>query len=92
MGSRLTSSTTAAHGPVTGVTGVATDIPHSRIEQSFAVKVLAVEVFDAPETAGGDGAFLGVGREVLGGAVGAEAHAGAGGEGAEEASDEVGHG
>lgn len=54
--------------------------------------MLAVEVFDAPETAGGDGALLRVGREVLGSAVVVEAHAGAGGEGAEEASDEVGHG
>ena len=48
-------------------------------------------MLDAPETAGGDCAFLGIGREVLGGAVGVEAHAGGGGEGAEEASDEVGH-
>lgn len=46
--------------------------------------MLAVQVLDAPETAGGDGAFLGVGGEGLGGAVGVEAEAGGGGEGAEE--------
>ena len=45
-----------------------------------------------PEAAGGDGAFLGVGREVSGGAtVRVEGHAGGGGEGAEEAIEEAGH-
>lgn len=91
MEGSLTSCTPRAHGSVTGVLDVATDVPYSGVEQSFAVEVLAVQVFDAPETAGGDGAFLGIGREVLGGAVGVEAEVGAGGEGAEEASYEVGH-
>lgn len=49
-------------------------------------------MLDAPEAAGGDGAFLRVGREVGGGAaLGVEGHAGRGCEGAEEASEEVGH-
>ena len=50
-------------------------------------------MFDPPEAARGDGAFLRPGREVCGGAaaVGVEGHAGGGGEGAEEAGEEVGH-
>lgn len=57
--------------------------------------MLAVEVLDAPEAAGRDGGFLGVGREgVVGEAVAAglagQGEGGAGGERAEEAGEEVG--
>lgn len=85
-----TSRPARAHSPVPGVRGIATDIPHLRIQQAFVLKVLAEEVLDAPEAAGGDGAFLGVVGD-LGGGFGGEGEAGGGGEGAEEALQEGGH-
>ena len=89
---RHTSSPARAHSPITRITRVATDIPHPRIQQPFPFKRFAEQVLDAPETAGGHGAFLGVGGEVGGGAAfGVEGHAGGGGEGAKEAGEEVGH-
>ena len=49
-------------------------------------------MFDAPEAAGGNGAFLGVGWEVgSGAAFGVEGNAGGGCEGAKEAGEEVRH-
>ena len=49
-------------------------------------------MFHAPEAARGDGAFLRVGGEVgCGAAFGVKGEAGGGGEGAEEAGEEVGH-
>lgn len=86
-----TSGAAAADSSVVGALGVAADVADAGIEQALAVEMFTVEVLDAPEATGGDGAFLSVGGEVLGGAVGVEAHAGSGGEGAEEAGDEVGH-
>lgn len=81
-----------ANGPVTRTTRIATDVPDPRVEQSLPFKRLAEEVLDAPETASGYGALLRVGWEVGGGAAfGVEGHAGGGGEGAEEASEEIGH-
>lgn len=80
------------HSPITRTTRIPPNIPHLRIQQSLALKVFAEKVFDAPEASGGDGAQLGVGREVGGGAaLGVEGDAGGGGEGAEEAGEEVGH-
>ena len=83
-----TSRLPQANGPVTRTIRVATDIPHLRIQQPLALKRLAEQVLDAPEAAGGDGAFLRVGGEVGGGAAfGVEGEAGGGGgEGAEETS------
>jgi len=85
-----TSRPPRAHSPIPRVRSVATDIPHLRIQQAFVLKVLAEEVLDAPEAACGDGAFLGVVRD-LGGGFGGEGEAGGGGEGAEEALEEGGH-
>lgn len=85
-----TSRPARAHSPVPGVRGIATDIPHLRIQQAFVLEVLAEEVLDAPEAAGGDGALLGVVGD-LGGGFGGEGEAGGGGEGAEEALQEGGH-
>ena len=48
-------------------------------------------MLDAPETTGGYCAFLRIGREALGGAIGIESHTGAGSERPEEARYEVGH-
>ena len=48
-------------------------------------------MFDAPEAAGGDGAFLRALGDGLGGPFGVEAEAGGGCERAEEAGEEVGH-
>jgi len=79
-----TSRPPRAHSPIPRVRGIATDIPHLRIQQAFVLKVLAEEVLDAPEAAGGDGAFLGVVGDLDGG-FGGEGEAGGGGEGAEEA-------
>lgn len=79
----------AADAAVGRVLGVATDVADTRVEEALAVEVLAVEVLDAPETAGGDGALLGrVGDGgTLGGFGGGEAR-GAGCEGAEDAREE----
>lgn len=49
-------------------------------------------MLDAPEAAGGDGAFLrGIGDVLSATFSGTEAHLGGGGEWPEEARDEVGH-
>lgn len=48
-------------------------------------------MFDAPEATGGDSTFLGCVGDVLGAALRSETHLGGGGEGAEEARDEIGH-
>ena len=56
--------------------------------------MLPKQVFDAPEAAGRDGAFLRVGGKIdrgRGAAFGVEADARGRGEGAEEAGEEVGH-
>ncbi len=89
-----TSSIPPTHGPVTRIRAIATNIPHPRIQQPFPIKVLAEKMFDAPETAGGQGAFFGVVGDGLGGggAGGVEGHVGGGGEGAEEAGEEGGEG
>lgn len=87
-----TSSPPRAHSPIARATRIATNIPHPRIQQSLAFKRLAKQVLDAPETAGGYGAFLCVGWEVGGGTTfGVEGYAGGRGEGAEEAIEEIGH-
>ena len=87
-----TTCPTRAHGTIAGVIRVATDVPHSCVQETFAVEVLAEEVFHAPEATSRDGTFLGIRREILGlAAFGVEGHAGGGGEGAEEAIEEVGH-
>ena len=91
-GDMHTSSLPRAHSPVARTTRIATNIPHPRIQQSLAFKRLAKQMLDAPETAGGYCAFLCVGWEVGGGTTfGVEGYAGGGGEGAEEASEEIGH-
>jgi len=87
---RRTSRPPRAHSPVARVRGIATDVPHLRIQQAFVLKVLAEEVLDAPEAAGGDGAFLSVVGDLDGG-FGGEGEAGGGGEGAEEPLEEGGH-
>ena len=87
-----TSCPPRANSPVTRTTRVATDIPDLGIQQSLAFKRLAEQVLDTPEAAGGDGAFLGVGGEVGGGAAfRVEGDAGGGCEGAKKAGEEVGH-
>ena len=87
-----TSCLPRANSSVTWTTRVATNISDLGIQQSLAFKCLAEEVLDAPEAAGGDGAFLGIGWEVGGGAAfGVEGDAGGGREGAEKAGEEVGH-
>ena len=50
-----------AHGPVTRILRITTDIPHPRIVQSFPFELLAEHVLDAPETARCYGRFLGAG-------------------------------
>ena len=91
-GERRTSCPPRANGPVTRTTRIATDVPDPRVQQSLPFKRLAEEVLDTPEAASGYGALLRVGWEVGGGAAfGVEGHAGGGGEGAEEASEEIGH-
>ena len=87
-----TSRPPRTHSPITRTTRVPPYIPHLGIQQSFTLKILPKQVFDAPEAAGRDGALLRVGGEVGGGAaVGAEGDAGGRGEGAEEAGEEIGH-
>lgn len=82
-----------AHGPIARIRPVAPNIPDLGVQQPFALKRLAEEVLDAPEAAGGHGAFLRVGRDLDGGgvAVGVEGHAGRCGVRAEEAGEEVWH-
>lgn len=54
-----TSSPPRAYGAIARIVGVATDISHFRIDESFALEVFAEQVLNAPEAAGGNGAFLG---------------------------------
>lgn len=72
---RHTASPSGAYGAIAGVAGVATDVPDSRIVETLVAKVLAEEVFDAPEATGGDGAFLrGVGDVLSATFGGTETH------------------
>lgn len=80
----------SAHGAVRRVRRVAADVAHAGVEDGVAREVVAVEVLDAPEAAGGDGGFLGVGGHGAGG-FGVEVQGRGGGEGAHEALDEVRH-
>jgi len=57
-GQKLTTSAARAHGAVAGALGVAADVADAGVQQALAAKVFAVHVFDAPEAAGGQGAFL----------------------------------
>ena len=63
-------SAAGAYGAVGRVIRVAADVSHFRIKQTLAVEGFAEEVLDAPETAGGDGTFLGTFWEGDGGASG----------------------
>lgn len=86
-----TASPSRADGAVAGVAAVAANVPDLGVEETLVGKVLAEEVLDAPEAAGGDCAFLRVRRDALGCAFGVKTHLGGGGEGTEEAGHEVGH-
>ena len=83
-----------ADGAVGGAGGVAADVADFGVEEAVAVaELLAEEVLDAPEAAGGYGALLGVGGEGSGGCCGGvEGEGGGGCERAEEAGEEGGHG
>ncbi len=82
----------AADGAVGGAGGVAADVADFGVEEARVGEVFAEEVLNAPETAGCDGAFLGVGGEGGGGCCGGvEGEGGGCGEGAEEAGEEGGH-
>lgn len=89
---KRTTSPTGANSSIARIIGIATNIPNPRIVKTFLPKVLAEEMFDAPEASSGDGAFLRGVRDVLSATFcGTETHFGGRGEGAEETRDEVGH-
>lgn len=78
----------AADGAVGRVGEVAADVADAGVDEALLGEVLAVEVLDAPEAAGGDGGLLRARREGgAGGGVGGEGHCG-GCEGASEAGEE----
>ncbi len=56
---KLTSCRARAHRPIRRVLSITTNISHARIVQALALKVLAVEVLNAPEAAGCDGGLFG---------------------------------
>lgn len=92
-----TSGLPCTHSSVRGAVHVAASVPHARVVQPFVAEVLAVQVLDAPEAAGGKGGFLGAFGDggcgaVAAGGVGGYAEAGGGCEGAEEARREGRHG
>ena len=77
-----------AYGTVGRVVGVATDVAHFGVEETFISKILAKEVLDAPEATSCDGAFLHVFGEGDGGTGGGVQGVGGGGcEGAEESGE-----
>lgn len=85
--SELTTASAGADGPVAGILRITANVPNPRVQQAFALKVVAVHVLHAPEAAGGDDALLSAFGKGLGGGLGVEV-GGAGGEGAEDASQE----
>lgn len=58
----------------------------------MVLELFAESVLDTPEAAGGDGAQLDIFGHGLSDGFGVEIHFGGGGEGAEEAREERGHG
>ena len=87
---KLTASPPRANSPITWVLTIATNVPHSRLQQALPIKMFAEEMFDAPETTRSYCAFLRIWRKVLRCSVGVEGHAGGLSEGAEETGYEVG--
>ena len=91
------SRASGAHGAIRRGVGPAARVAHARVQQALAGReVLAEQVLDAPEAAGGERGALGVGWVVAesGGAARLEGHAGRGGgeRTAEEAGEEWGEG
>jgi hypothetical protein len=88
---QLTTSAARAHSAVAGALCVATNVADAGVQQALAAKVFAVHVLDAPEAAGGQGAFLrAVGDVHSGGLFGREAEGGRG-EWAGQFLEERGH-
>ena len=78
-----------AHSTVGRVVRVATNVADFGIKETFLGEILAEQVLNAPETAGGYGAFLGVfgkGDGAAGGGIQGEGSRGC--ERAEEAGEE----
>lgn len=91
----LTPRPSRTHSAITRILGVAATVSDAGVEQLVLVEVLAVEVLDAPEAAGGDGGELGaLGHLGAAGAArgrGVEVQRAGGGEGAREALEEGRH-
>lgn len=94
-GWRRTPCPPRTHKPITRIVRRASNVPDLRVQQSLPpTKVFAVQVLDAPEAPGRDGAFLGVVGQLHGGlTLGTEREASRGGcERPEEPREETGHG
>ena len=59
----LTAGAARADCAVAGVAGVTSNVADLGVIQPLAIKVLAVDVLDAPEAAGGDGGLLRAGGD-----------------------------
>lgn len=92
-GVRLTASVARANLLIGGVGGVSANVADTRIVKTLVGKVLAVEVLNAPEAAGGDGGLLGaLGDGDGAGREGGSGHfGGLGVEGTEDATEERRH-
>jgi hypothetical protein len=89
-----TTGVARAHGPVRRAARVAANVADARVVQALVAKVLAVQVLDAPEAAGGDRGRLGAlgyrGGGGPAGRVARDAEAGRRGEGPGQAGHKVG--